>query len=35
MCLYVVVGSAAHAADLAAGVSQVLASLRVAPPTGR
>jgi hypothetical protein len=35
MCLYVVVGSAAHAADLALAVSQVLASLRVAPPTGR
>ena len=35
MCLYVVVGSAAHAADLSAGVSQVLASLEVAPPTGR
>ena len=29
MCLYVVVGSAAHAADLAAGVSRVLGSLRV------
>jgi len=34
MCLYVVVGSAAHASDLAAGVSRVLGSLRVeAPPT--
>lgn len=32
MCLYVVVGSAAHAADLAAGVSDVLGTLRV---TGR
>jgi hypothetical protein len=32
MCLYVVVGSAAHAADLAAAVSGVLATLRV---TGR
>jgi hypothetical protein len=31
MCLYVVVGSAAHAADLAAGVSGVLATLRVVP----
>jgi hypothetical protein len=31
MCLYVVVGSAAHASDLAAGVSQVLATLQVAP----
>jgi hypothetical protein len=29
MCLYVVVGSAAHAVDLAAAVSGVLASLRV------
>ena len=29
MCLYVVVGSAAHAADLAAAVSGVLASLTV------
>lgn len=34
MCLYVVVGSAAHAADLAAGTSDVLASLRIAAPTG-
>jgi hypothetical protein len=34
MCLYVVVGSAAHAADLAALVSGVLATLTVAP-TGR
>jgi hypothetical protein len=33
MCLYVVVGSAAHAADLAALVSGVLATLTVAPPT--
>ena len=34
MCLYVVVGSAAHAGDLAAGVSRVLGSLRVdASPT--
>lgn len=32
MCLYVVVGSAAHAADLAGAVSGVLSSLRV---TGR
>lgn len=32
MCLYVVVGSAAHAPDLAAAVSGVLATLRV---TGR
>jgi hypothetical protein len=32
MCLYVVVGSAAHAADLSAAVSDVLATLRV---TGR
>jgi hypothetical protein len=32
MCLYVVVGSAAHAADLSAAVSGVLATLRV---TGR
>jgi hypothetical protein len=30
MCLYVVVGSAAHAADLSAGVSEVLGTLRVA-----
>jgi hypothetical protein len=29
MCLYVVVGSAAHAADLAAAVSTVLPTLRV------
>jgi len=29
MCMYVVVGSAAHASDLAAGVSRVLGSLRV------
>lgn len=29
MCLYVVVGSAAHAADLAAAVSDVLATLTV------
>jgi hypothetical protein len=29
MCLYVVVGSAAHASDLAAGVSDVLATLRI------
>ncbi len=29
MCLYVVVGSAAHAADLSAAVSDVLATLRV------
>jgi hypothetical protein len=35
MCLYVVVGSAAHAADLAALVSGVLATLTVAPPTDR
>jgi hypothetical protein len=32
MCLYVVVGSAAHASDLAAGVSRVLATLRVEAP---
>jgi hypothetical protein len=31
MCLYVVVGSAAHASDLAAVVSDVLATLEVAP----
>jgi hypothetical protein len=31
LCLYVVVGSAAHATDLAAGVSDVLATLQVAP----
>jgi hypothetical protein len=30
MCLYVVVGSAAHAPDLAAGVSDVLGTLTVA-----
>jgi hypothetical protein len=35
MCLYVVVGSSAHAADLAALVSGVLRSLQVAPATGR
>ena len=35
MCLYVVVGSAAHASDLAAGVSDILATLQVAPSTGR
>ncbi len=35
MCLYVVVGSEAHAADLAAGVSGVLQTLSVAPATGR
>ena len=29
MCLYVVVGSAAHASDLAAGVSRVLGTLQV------
>jgi len=32
MCLYVVVGSAAHASDLAAGVSRVLGSLRIEAP---
>ncbi len=31
MCLYVVVGSAAHASDLAAGVNEVLATLQIAP----
>jgi hypothetical protein len=34
MCLYVVVGSAAHAPDLAAGVSRVLGTLRVDAPPG-
>ena len=34
MCLYVVVGSAAHATDLAAGVSRVLGTLHVEAPTG-
>jgi len=34
MCLYVVVGSAAHASDLAGGVSRVLGTLRVAAPAG-
>jgi hypothetical protein len=32
MCLYVVVGSTAHAPDLAAGVSRVLGTLRVEAP---
>jgi hypothetical protein len=32
MCLYVVVGSAAHASGLAAGVSRVLGTLRVEQP---
>jgi hypothetical protein len=32
MCLYVVVGSAAHAPDLAAGVSRVLGTLHVEAP---
>jgi hypothetical protein len=32
MCLYVVVGSAAHASDLAAAVSRVLGTLHVAVP---
>jgi hypothetical protein len=32
MCLYVVVGSATHASDLAAGVSRVLSTLRVEAP---
>jgi hypothetical protein len=32
MCLYVVVGSAAHASDLAAGVTRVLGTLRVDAP---
>jgi hypothetical protein len=34
MCLYVVVGSAAHARDLAAGVSRVLGTLHVDAPQG-
>jgi len=34
MCLYVVVGSRAHAPDLAAGVSRVLGTLRVEAPQG-
>ena len=34
MCLYVVVGSAAHAPDLAAAVSRVLATLDVRASTG-
>jgi hypothetical protein len=32
MCLYAVVGSAAHAPDLAAGVSRVLGTLHVEAP---
>jgi hypothetical protein len=34
MCLYVVVGSAAHAPDLAAGVSRVLGTLDVQASAG-
>ena len=34
MCLYVVVGSSAHASDLAAGVTRVLGTLHVDAPQG-